>query len=65
MKPNALTRAAINRCARLHPDWTPDQVYESVRRLVDAAGPYPDNLTLEDVKDAIYSMPGCAPKVLV
>jgi len=51
-----ITKVAIKRCARIYPDWTPEQILESVRVLADAAGPYKDNLTLQDVKDVVYSM---------
>lgn len=51
-----LTRVQIKRTKRLHPDWTDDEVFEHIRELTDAAGPYRDVVSLEDVRDAIYSM---------
>jgi hypothetical protein len=56
---NALTRVQIKRTKRLHPDWPDNRILEHVRTLVDAAGLYRDRLELEDVKDAIASMPEC------
>ena len=51
-----ITMVAIKRCIRLHPDWTPEQITEHVTVLIDASGPYSDSITLQDVKDAMYSM---------
>jgi len=50
------TRVAIKRCARVHPDWTHEQVLESVKELTHAAGPYRDDVTIEDVKDVVDSV---------
>ena len=54
-----LTRVAIKRAKRLHPGWMDTKVLEHIKTLTDAAGPYPDVVTLEDVKDVIASMPEC------
>ncbi len=59
------TRVAIKRCARLHPDWTVEQILQNVKGLTSPAGPYRDSVTIEDVKDVVYSMPGRAPENLL
>ena len=53
---NLLTRVAIKRLHRAHPDWTPERILEHVKVLTDAAGPYKDTVTLQDVKDVLDSM---------
>jgi len=50
------TRVAIKRCARVHPDWTLEQILENVKDLTHAAGPYRDNVTIQDVKDVVDSL---------
>ena len=65
MKPNALTRVAIKRCKRVHPEWTEQQILDHVKTLTDAAGMYHDSVTLQDVKDVIASMPEYSPGVLL
>ena len=62
---NALTRIAIKHCRRVHPEWTEQQILDRMRTLTDAAGVYHDNVTLEDVKDVIASMPEYRPGVLL
>ena len=57
MKPNALTRVAIKRCKRKHPDWTDQRIFEDMKTLTDAAGAYSDQVTLLDVQGVIASMP--------
>ena len=58
---NALTRVAIKRAKRVHPEWPDDAILAHVKSLTDAAGVYRDRLTLEDVKDVIASMPEYRP----
>jgi len=53
---NALTRVAIKRAKRLHPGWMGTKVLEHIKTLTDAAGPYRDTVTLEDVRGVIASM---------
>ena len=62
---NALTRVAIKRTKRVHPEWTEQAILEHVKNLTDAAGLYRDTLTLQDVKDAIASMPEYRPGMLL
>ena len=62
---NALTRIAIKHCRRVHVDWTEQQILDRMRTLTDASGVYQDTVTLQDVKDVIYSMPEYRPGVLL
>lgn len=62
---NLRTRVQIKRTKRLHPDWSDEQILEHIRTLTSAAGPYPDVVTIEDVKDAIASMPEYRPRRLL
>ena len=52
-----MTRVQIKRTKRVHPDWSEEQVLEYIRTFTDAAGPHPDTVTPEDVRDVIHSMP--------
>jgi len=58
---NAFTRVQIRRTKRLHPDWSDDRILEHVQTVTDPAGPWRDSVTLQDVEDAIYSMPEYKP----
>ena len=52
-----LTKVHIKRTARLHPDWTEGQLLDDIQKWADHAGPFPDTVTLEDVREAVASMP--------
>ena len=52
----ALTRVQIKRTKRVHPDWSNEQILEHIKIFTDAAGPHPDTVTLEGVRDVICSM---------
>ena len=52
-----ITRVHIKHTARLHPDWTEGQLLEDARSWADQSGPFPDTVTLEDVREAVASMP--------
>jgi hypothetical protein len=52
-----LTKVRIKRTARLHPDWTEGQLLDDIQKWADLAGPFPDTVTLEDVREAVASMP--------
>ena len=56
MTVHALTRVAIKRCKRTHPDWTDERVFEYVNSLTDPGGPYSDQVTLLDVQCVLSSM---------
>lgn len=58
---NTLTRVAIKRTKRLHPEWPDGVILEHIKTLTDASGLYRDTVTLQDVKDAIASMPEYRP----
>ena len=51
-----LTKVRIKRTARLHPDWTEGQLLDDIQKWADHAGPFPDTVTLEDVREAVASM---------
>jgi len=52
-----LTKVHIKHTARLHPDWTEGQLLDDIQKWADHAGPFPDTVTLEDVREAVASMP--------
>lgn len=62
---NLLTRVEIKRTKRLHPEWSDGAILEHIRTLTDHAGLYRDTVTLQDVKDAIASMPEYKPGRLI
>ena len=51
-----ITKVAVKRTRRAHPEWTPERILEHVKVLTDAAGSYKDTVTLQDVRDVLYSM---------
>ena len=51
-----LTKVHIKRTKRLHPDWTEGQLLDDIQRWADLAGPFPDTVTPEDVREAVASM---------
>jgi hypothetical protein len=51
-----LTKVHIKHSRRAHPDWTEAQLLEDTQRWADHAGPFPDTVTLEDVREAVASM---------
>ena len=58
---NLLTRVQVKRTKRVHPEWSDERILEHIRSLTDAAGMYRDTVTIEDVRDAIQSMPEYRP----
>ena len=62
---NLLTKVHIKHQKRAHPDWTDEQLLEDARRYADKAGPFPDTVTLLDVKVAVASMPENRPGMLL
>ena len=51
-----ITKVHIKRTARLHPDWAEGQLLDDIQKWADHAGPFPDTVMLEDVRDAVASM---------
>ena len=51
-----ITKVHIKHTARLHPDLTEGQLLDDIQKWADLAGPFPDIVTLEDVRDAVASM---------
>lgn len=54
-----LTKVHIKHTRRQRPDWTEAQLLQEAQAWADAAGPYADTVTAEDVREAVQSMREC------